>query len=205
MLRSTWKIVVLVPVLAAARPPIAPHCFSQLLAQESAPVLDRSARFMINITEFGVRPELAQKFEGQDWAAALQQGKTDGDVSVVETVEFTACAGSPATVQFGRTVNVPTGPFSVPNRGQAYQGYQRQQVGTMANAVLHQKDEQLLIELNFEASRPETDGKENATPEIQQFTIKSTFPVTLSRPQLLCRVHGQHRSSLVVLTVKPIP
>lgn len=112
-----------------------------LRAQESPPDPEKPAQFLINITEFSVPFEAAQKFDRKDWNIALQQGQTDGVVQVVETVEFAAFVTLEARVQFGRNISVPVrfGPTG-PNR-QPAQAYQNRQLGTMASAMLHQKQE----------------------------------------------------------------
>lgn len=156
--------------------------------------------YVVQFTEFRFKEAPESPLTTKDILQSFEQLRKDGRLEIIETVRLSALEQCEAMVQFGRSVAVTTGATALPN-GRSNRQFQFRQVGTLVRVTAQPKQEKILLNVMYEASRLGPETKEDAPQDINQVTFNTTLMIEPGRPTLVGS-DSADTSSLLLVTIE---
>ena len=158
---------------------------------------DTRKTYQVTLTEFRLESGHDPEASSQDIIRAFQDRQNNDNVSLVETLRLTLQANLECTVQYGRRASVVTGVVNNPRVG-VQRTMKTMEVGTLAQVSVIPKNDKMILELSYSASRFDEQRQDDQRPDVLTSNFTTSVPVELGKPTLVGGTDSDIASYLIV-------
>jgi len=139
--------------------------------------------YIVQLTEFRFKSSVNPKISASEIVAQFEKPNSEGLIQHIETIRMSVQSGANNMVHFGRQVTVTTG--TVTNAGKTTRISKDTSIGTILRVNAMPQDQNVQLEIDYEASRLDGDGTEVSPPNtvITKITSMQTFQI--GKPMLV--------------------
>ncbi|MFM8726318.1 MAG: hypothetical protein ACKON9_14475 [Planctomycetaceae bacterium] len=169
-------------------------------ASQNAPA---ATRCLVELNEYQWKQRLPAGLGPEELLALVLKPDAEPPAELHETIRLSSLGGTESMVQFGRRSSVTVG-RAVTGRGEVLKNLQSVEYGTLVKLTAVPQQQQILLSLSFESSRPLPATADDAPADVSQTRISTALLLDPGKPALVSSFDGNPGSVLVV-TVRSIP
>lgn len=159
-----------------------------------------SESYLVHVTEFRLKAPADLKLAPDNIAESFDRMLEEGGIELTETVSLSAMEGQPGYVKIERVTSVVTG-MTVTAQGR-FPIRSSETTGTTVGITAMHKDDEILMELDYESSRFNGPGTEESPPELIKVQIQTTLKLKDGEAVLAGGTTSEPRSFLLVRIVR---
>ncbi|HYW78358.1 MAG TPA: hypothetical protein VE890_02240 [Thermoguttaceae bacterium] len=127
----------------------------------------------------------------------LDQLRKDGKIDLLETVRLSALEGHESMVRFGKLTTVTVAVQGI-GQGRTVRRTDSRDVGTLVRLTARPEGEAILLTLQYEASRLDGPGQEDAPPDTGTVGVTTTMLIEPGQPTLAGSCRSDKTTLLIV-------